>query len=617
MLKKIVAGILIISFMFSGGACARKQRESGDSKNENASRSRRTIESTRPTTKPTNETQVTLPETLPAVTEPPALNETFTSPVLRSALEEFFTREFSQITQEDLDTIQFLYINNESIFISLYPMPSDVEFSPWGEWERSTGSTLLSMMGAVDYTSLSLLLDDSNARTTEIPYEENFRDISDIEFFTGLKTLVLGMYSIDLKNLKSTMPHIQYLSIRSVRENEDFTIFSKFPGLTHLTIGGKDLIHMDGLSEMTHLEHLGLYDTGLSNLGLLSDLKNITSLTLVDNPSLPDIQTLTSMTWLKELYIEDVSYTDLNVISEMTQLERLTISDTEVKVANFLTHLTNLKYLRLDQNKNLKNIPSLANCTQLEELYLDCDNIEDFSVLEGLSNITKATLLSPDSLSFLPSYSSLKFLELKIGWLMEDISPLASLTGLEYLKLYGNTYYSLEGMSSLSNLNELKELDLSSFDNHVSFDFMYDLTGLERLNLSNNNIFSDFSRISSLTNLQILYMDRVNIYSDFKMSGVPGARGFSYQGEQTFDQASPALTGIPNLRLLSVGNNELSDLNFITNMTQLLIFNATDNYITDVSPLSGLIQLKYADLTMNAIENPNELDGLINAYILR
>ena len=611
MTKKTISAILILATLFLSGGCARQQRTAETSRDRDAAQPRRTSAPTTVTIETTEEIQWTMPETMPPETTPPTLNEKLTNPFLRQALEEYFIKDFTEITQEDVDTIQFLYIKSESIVMSAKAIPESVLFLPWEDEDD-----LFSMMtDDVDYTELTMIVDKQFDDSYEIFFDSRINDASGIVYFEGLKTLALGHSSIYLKDLES-MPQLENLVIYSMYETEDFAAFAKFPNLTQLTVSGADLVRLDGLSELTGLQHLGLYRTGISNLDKLSEMKNIASLTLFDNEELSSIQMLADMTWLKELYIEDVPYSDINVIADLTQLERLTISDTGVKSVNFISDLTQLLYLRVDRNRELKTLPSLTNCIKLEEIYLDCDNFEDLSGLSGLSSIVKATLLSPDSLSFLPEYSALKHLELQLGWLLEDISPLAALTELEFLKMSGNTYSQVEGFASLANLNGLRELDLSSFDNHIRFDFVYDLVGLERLNLSGNNVFSDFSRIGNLVNLQVLYLDHIGIYSDFTVQQNGGFIDIYYHGEQTFDQAASALAALTNLKLLSIAKNEMSDLSFAAGMSQLSVLNAADNYITDVSPLSQMSQLMFLNLEANVVENKQELDSLTNTYII-
>ena len=545
------------------------------------------------------------------------LNEKFTNPVLRQSLEKYFGNEFPNITQEEIDTIQFIYIQSESISIGTKPSYEELSYLPWNHSDIS--AMFNTTTDHTKRTNLLHFLTDTDSQTdpTTITFEGRFNDASCFEYFTGLKTLIIGTSTIYPESLPP-MPQLEHLVVNSMYETEDFTIFAKFPNLVELIVAGSDLIRMDGISEMTHLQKLGLHRTGLTNLGLLSEMKNIESITLIDNDALPDIQTLSAMTWLKELHIENVPYTDLHAIANMTQLERLTISNTNVKSIGFLSGLTQLKYLYLHRNNNLINLPSLSACSRLEELYLSCDKFEDLSGLDGLASVTKATLLAPNTVSFLPSFTALRHLELQLGGAFQDISPLASLVDLSYLKMYGRSYVEIDGIASLSNLIGLKELDLSSSEGYFNYDFIFALVGLERLNLANNNIFSsDFSRFSNLTNLQILYLDRVRFYSGYTMQGSGGIYRTYHHDEQAFDQISATLADLPNLQLLSASSNGFSDLHFTRDMNQLLVFNASDNYITDVSPIAGLTQLKYLNLAENAVENPKELDSLINAQISR
>ena len=120
---------------------------------------------------------------------------------------------------------------------------------------------------------------------------------------------------------------------------------------------------------------------------------------------------------------------------------------------------------------------------------------------------------------------------------ISDVSPLANLTQLTYLRLGGNT---ISDVSPLANLTQLTSVDLYS------------------------NTISDVSPLANLTQLTYLRL-----------------------GGNTISDVSP-LANLTQLTYLELGNNAISDVSPLANLTQLTYLNLYNNAISDVSPLAGL-----------------------------
>ena len=80
------------------------------------------------------------------------------------------------------------------------------------------------------------------------------------------------------------------------------------------------------------------------------------------------------------------------------------------------------------------NLEGLQYLTNLEELYLDENQISDISSLSGLTNLTTLWLFDNQA---------------------SDISPLSGLTNLVELDLVGNQISDISHLSGLNNLNML------------------------------------------------------------------------------------------------------------------------------------------------------------------
>lgn len=527
---------------------------------------------------------------------PKTVAESLTNPSLRQIVEQYFSKEVGKLTHKDLSSIEFLYLKGDTAYLSDKPLWLPGTFEP--ELEMS--------------------------QTTAVTYDGSWQNGLSLDCLTGLKTLAIEGVNGAIKDIPA-MPELERLAIYSGSGVSDFTDFEKFPNLTELFVSGGSLVSLDGLSELARLEKLGLFGTGLTDLGLLSQTTTLKGLTLSGNKEMQGIQTLENMTWLTELAINKVDYSDLNFITKLTRLERLSVSGTRVKSLAFLSGLTKLKYLHLTGNSEIKTIPPLSVMTELEEICIDCsltsdEALDDAAFLYGLSSVKKATLLGPNSLEPLRDFTSLQYLYLKLGWRLQDLSPLGSLDKLEYLRMYGRTYYELEGSGTIGSLSGLKELDLSTDEysqNYINYDFVYKLTGLERLNISNTPVFGDFNGIGNLTNLRELILNKVDIHKSFQIYDQGGVTSIYFSDEIPLADFTNQFDKLVNLQRLELNQNDLTTLSFVANMPDLRVFLVSDNYITDASPLAGLTNLRFVDLSKNAVEDWHVLDPLIDTTIIR
>ncbi|RKU21170.1 hypothetical protein C6503_04860 [Candidatus Poribacteria bacterium] len=73
------------------------------------------------------------------------------------------------------------------------------------------------------------------------------------------------------------------------------------------------------------------------------------------------------------------------------------------------------------------------------------------------------------------------------------------------------------------------------------------------------------------------------------------------------------LTNLTKLEILTFQHNEISDISQLTGLTQLKRLHLGNNKISDVSPLANLTQLKWGDLRNNNISDFSPLDTLLQS----
>ncbi|MGN1299501.1 MAG: leucine-rich repeat domain-containing protein [Candidatus Scatovivens sp.] len=158
----------------------------------------------------------------------------------------------------------------------------------------------------------------------------------------------------------------------------------------------------------------------------------------------------------------------------------------------------------------------------------------------------------------------------------------------------------------------IKRINLSGTEKEINFDEevapgcnVSDLTGiqylkqLETLILTSNPI-EDLKPIETLNNLkelEIYYPEWTSYRNSIKNISV--------------------IENLVNLQKVVLTNNdELSDINFLSNLTNLKYLDLHLNSITDVEVIKQLSNLEYLNLNGNKISNIEELSGLINLKYL-
>ena len=378
--------------------------------------------------------------------------------------------------------------------------------------------------------------------------DSNIRDLTGLEFATGLRTLNLGGAVVD--------------GGRYVNSNDI-----------------SDLSFLSGLTNLTRLE---LWNNSISDVSPLSGLTNLTELELWDN-LISDVSPLSGLTNLSFLGLDGNILSNISPLSGLTKLRYLSLTETSISDISPLYNLTNLEILNLGHNA-ISNVSALAGLTNLTSLYLRSNVISDVS---ALSNLTKLTRLA---------------LDLNI---ISDITPLANLTRLTSLELYNNTIsdvYALSGLTSLTflQLSENTITDISS------------LTGMNRLKTLelSKNLISDVSALSALTRLERLYLFSNAISDVSGLAELNSLESLSLSDNLISDVS--VLAGLNNLKELDLSDNLVSNVSALSGLTSLTYLKSSNNLISDVSALSGLTSLETLSLNSNNISNASALSSLTN-----
>ena len=259
------------------------------------------------------------------------------------------------------------------------------------------------------------------------------------------------------------------------------------------------------------------------------------------------------------------------------------------------------------RNLNITDLTGLEHATNLTRLDLGTERVEgghevnsnsvsDLSPLAGLINLTWLRLRnnSISDLSPLARLTNLTWLNLGGNLIISDISALSGLTNLEILWLYGNSISDLSPLAGLTNLTFLE------FSNNLVSDLspLAGLTNLTDLGLRDNSI-SDISPVAGLTNLTSLSLNNNSISDISPVAGLTNLTSLSLSNNSISD-ISP-VAGLTNLTGLGLGGNSISDLSSVAGLTNLTFLILDNNSISDISSLSGLTNLTFLILADNSI----------------
>ena len=275
----------------------------------------------------------------------------------------------------------------------------------------------------------------------------------------------------------------------------------------------------------------------LSDLSGLAGFTGLTSLNLAGFDQLTDLSPLASLTNLTSLDLQGCNkITDLSPLANLTNLESLNLNAWDV-------------------DTELSDISPLAELIGLKSLSLRLRSVRDLTPLAGLTELEYLDLMGcrPSDLAPLAKLAKLKFLKLDSVKSVADVSPLGELTSLEYLRI-GAVNKSVTDTCSISNLVNLKHLNLDQWHSVTDISSLANLTNLTLLRLNALRRLSDISPLAQLENLESLDL------SDCK---------------------------------------EVSDISALANLTKLKSLDLTDcRGVYDLSPLANLTGLRHIALRL-------------------
>lgn len=269
----------------------------------------------------------------------------------------------------------------------------------------------------------------------------------------------------------------------------------------------------------------------------------------------------------------------------------------------------------------IKDISALKYFTNLGELRLGFNAVNDLRPLSQLQKLESLDLYSNNSVSDVSPLSNLKNLSvLNLQYnQIKDVSPLAGLERLSVLLLKGNAITDYSPLKDIyPNLRE-KDFEI------ISIEGVSD----EPIVFADPNLESTVRRALGIQDRPVTQKDAYQVQSlnlhhdipsDEAFSDLTGLEYFVNLEELSLDgnkisDLSP-IGGMDKMKSLVISFNEIADLSALSGMPQLEVLDAKSNKISDVSPLAGLTNIWELQINTNQIADVSPLASLKNLKVL-
>ncbi|CAL5985181.1 leucine-rich_repeat domain-containing protein [Hexamita inflata] len=250
--------------------------------------------------------------------------------------------------------------------------------------------------------------------------------------------------------------------------------------------------------------------------------------------------------------------------------------------AQYEKHLPRIKdgQLKIKKDQSLHDL-SFTLRFKLNTLYIsNCHQVSFQHAFSQTCCILHATKSKIKNLTGIDQNQQLKELLLSNN-LIEDLTPLQTLTQLNTLSVGYNKIVDISGLNRLSNLKSL---------------YLY------------NNSIENLNQIKNLYNLEILSINDNKITSLYGIQFLTHLKDIYAENNTITDLYG--IQHLHDLHQLYLNKNKISDLSPLCGCSSLVTLQVSNNIITDISPLQHNTQLKYLSANENFINSFKVLNQL-------
>ena len=194
-----------------------------------------------------------------------------------------------------------------------------------------------------------------------------------------------------------------------------------------------------------------------------------------------------------------------------------------------------------------------------------------------------------------------------------DMFKILLKNGARNLKELDLQYTEVSDISQLSNLVNLKELNLGGCRGLSDVSPLSNLVNLKELGLYQTQV-SDVSPLAGLINLKVLSLDHTNVSDISQLSNLVNLKELNLGGCRGLSDVSPLKDplGPVNLEKLDLEDTQVSDLSPLKSLVNLKELNLKGTEVWDISPLSNLKNLTYLNIGVTLVSDLSPLKSLKN-----
>ena len=368
-------------------------------------------------------------------------------------------------------------------------------------------------------------------------------------------------------------------------------------GLTQLILNDNQIQDVSSLAELTRLETLNLRDNEITDVSPLADLTSLKTLDITNNP----IENVGVLFRLKQARTRIIGGTVPNTVVfrddglEAAVREALSLADTDPISPDVVATLTTLDASR----RGISDLRGIEYAMRLETLNLRNNEIEDVLPLAELTGLTRL-VLDGNSVENGDVLFRLKQRGTRITGVTVPDSVFFADAGLEAAvrsasRVSSNLPITAEKMRTLTRLTATRKgiTDLTGLE---------EATGLTTLDLGDNAIVS-LGPLQSLASLTSIDLADNQIANFSPLTGLNNVETLDLS-ENVIVNLPSGLTGLSSLETLDLADNQIQDVSPLQSVSSLTRLELQNNEIEDVTPLSTMTHLKNLYLRGN--------DGLTN-----
>lgn len=313
--------------------------------------------------------------------------------------------------------------------------------------------------------------------------------------------------SIKLENCNLTNEHIKSIDFASsdlssinFDSNKNITDLSKLgvlgEELTSLSFSDCSVSDISFLSEFDNLHSLYFDSNNVSDISALSNCKELQIVSFNSN-KVKDVKALSNCVELREIYVNSNMIATFDGLEKAIMLKKIEADTNKIVDTDGLNNTTILEYVSLKSNGELTDISFLSdNSASMKELYIDGNNIADYSPISELIYLKKLTM---DNCKNVKSFDFIKNCT-KMTYLSASNSGIESFSGLENLNKLFHIDVSDNNLSSLDHLPEFKDSVNLSLRNNKFTEIIMPECRIRNLDILGNPISKiDLSRISGIS----------------------------------------------------------------------------------------------------------------------